>query len=95
MVLLREHTAGFFDRHPGPDDIALAIEVADTTLNWDRHTKGSLYSRAGIREYWIVDILQRRLIVCEDPGPGEYRSVQIRDSANAGTVTVTAAGLFA
>jgi Putative restriction endonuclease len=41
---------------PGPDDVALLVEVADTSLRYDRRVKGLLYAEAGIREYWIVDL---------------------------------------
>jgi len=40
-------------RHPGPPDIGLVIEVADTSLAYDRVDKGRAYARAGIVEYWI------------------------------------------
>jgi Uma2 family endonuclease len=43
-------------RYMRPDEIFLAIEVADTTLNYDTKTKALLYATAGIAEYWVVDI---------------------------------------
>jgi Uma2 family endonuclease len=45
------------------------VEVADTTLGYDRDQKGSLYARAGVAEYWIVNLLDRRVEVCRDPAP--------------------------
>ena len=45
------------------------VEVADTTLGYDRDQKGSLYARAGVAEYWIVNLLDRRVEVCRDPTP--------------------------
>ncbi|HEY3065531.1 MAG TPA: Uma2 family endonuclease [Methylomirabilota bacterium] len=47
----------------------LVIEVAETSLRFDRREKGSLYARAGIEEYWIVNIVDRVLEVYRDPGP--------------------------
>jgi len=51
-----------FYRHalPGPEDVALLIEVANTSLRYDRHLKGPLYAEAGVRDYWIVDLEGRR-----------------------------------
>ena len=46
---------------PGPADVLLVVEVADTSLRYDRTVKLPLYARAGIAEFWIID-LQRRLI---------------------------------
>ncbi|MEM4412909.1 MAG: Uma2 family endonuclease [Candidatus Caldarchaeum sp.] len=57
----------------------LVIEVADTTLSLDRDQKAPLYARAGIPEYWIVNLLERCLEVFRDPvtppgQPASYRS---------------------
>jgi Uma2 family endonuclease len=41
---------------PGVDDLPLVIEVADTSLRYDRRVKGQLYAEAGIRDSWIVDL---------------------------------------
>lgn len=77
VVLNRDND--FFDRHPGPADIALLVEVSDTTFSTDRQIKYRLYARAGIAEYWIIDILKRRAIVCRNPAGEDYRSVTIFD----------------
>jgi Uma2 family endonuclease len=77
IVLLHRDDPEFFDRHPGPKDIALLIEVADTTFAFDRSTKYRLYARAGIQEYWIVDIPNRRAVVCRTPQGDDYRLVTI------------------
>ncbi|HUF73627.1 MAG TPA: Uma2 family endonuclease [Gammaproteobacteria bacterium] len=47
--------------HPGPGDVLLVIEVADTTLVYDRTIKAPLYARHGIPECWIVDVEGRKL----------------------------------
>src|SRR5207247_6896208 len=58
-----------FYRHalPGPDDVALLIEVANTSLRYDRHVKGPLYAEAGVRDYWIVDLEGEALEVSRQP----------------------------
>ncbi len=47
---------GFNKRDPEPHVVALAVEISDSTLRMDRTTKAALYARAGIVEYWIVDV---------------------------------------
>jgi Uma2 family endonuclease len=56
--------------HPTMAD--LVIEVADSSLDFDTTQKRLLYARAGIREYWVVDINGRRLLVYRDPQGGDY-----------------------
>ena len=47
----------------------LVIEVAESSLPFDRVTKGSLYARAGIRDYWIVNLIDRVVEIYRDLGP--------------------------
>ena len=60
--------------HPTTAD--LVVEVADSSLNFDTNEKRLLYARAGIREYWVVDINGRRLLVYRAPQAGDYASQQ-------------------
>lgn len=53
--------------HPAPPDVLLLIEVSDTTLQADRMIKGEAYARAGIREYWIINLKQRKIEVHLEP----------------------------
>src|SRR5438128_4275706 len=55
-------------RHAHPERPALAVEVADSSLYFDRQPKGGLYARAGIEDYWIVNLVDRVLEVYRDPG---------------------------
>ncbi|MCY2994127.1 MAG: Uma2 family endonuclease [Planctomycetota bacterium] len=56
--------------HPGPQDIALLIEVADSSLAHDRDVKGRLYARAGIAAYWIINLVDMQIEVYNEPsGP--------------------------
>ena len=52
-----------------PTSAALVIEVADASLNYDRRRKGSLYARAGIADYWLLNLVDNRLEVYRDPIP--------------------------
>lgn len=62
---------------PSPGDVLLVVEVADTSLVYDRDTKIPLYARAGIQEGWLLDIPGRRLIVGREPGPQGYQDTVI------------------
>jgi Uma2 family endonuclease len=50
-----------------PSSAVLVVEVADSTLAYDRRQKASLYARHGIQEYWIVNLQERVLEVHRDP----------------------------
>jgi Uma2 family endonuclease len=57
-------------RHPGPEDVGLIIEVADTTLESDRIEKSRIYARAKIAIYWIVNLIDQQIEVRTEPtGP--------------------------
>lgn len=59
---------------PRPEDVLLIVEVANTTLSYDRRIKLPLYARAGIPEVWIANVSRDRLLVYRDPGPDGYRT---------------------
>ncbi len=61
---------------PGPSDTLLVIEVADSSLRYDRGVKLPLYARAGIAEVWIVDLRQRALDVHRAPAGERYLTVE-------------------
>jgi hypothetical protein len=73
---------------PGDDDCAhpsrpaLIVEVAESSLAFDRARKASLYARAGLADYWIVNLVDRVLEVHRNPAPDpeapyrwSYRSI--------------------
>ncbi len=57
-------------RHPGPQDIVLVVEVADTPLADDRERKGRIYARARLPVYWIVNLRDAVVEVYTDPKAG-------------------------
>ncbi len=63
------------EQHPGPDDILLLIEVADSTLTTDRRRKVPLYAAAGVHEVWIVNIQKKVVEFFVDPAGGKYNRV--------------------
>ena len=79
-------------RHAHPALPVLAIEVAESSLAFDRAHKGSLYARAGIQDYWIVNLVDRVLEVYRDPVADSsavygwrYRSVSSLSPADIAT----------
>ncbi len=62
--------------HPGPQDVLLVIEVADSTVDFDRNQKLQLYARAGITEVWIVNLQDRRVETYTEPEGDQYGSVR-------------------
>ncbi|MHB1423563.1 MAG: Uma2 family endonuclease [Gemmataceae bacterium] len=71
LALVKGPEEVYFARHPGPRDILLLIEVADTTLEGDRQVKGRMYARARIPVYWIINLNDRRVEVYTAPKGGK------------------------
>jgi Uma2 family endonuclease len=77
-LLLLRYRSDFYRRRPNyPDDTLLAIEVADSSLRYDRTTKLSLYANAGVPEYWIVDVNGEAVEIYREPADDAYASVRI------------------
>jgi|SRR5215471_6752539 len=75
LLLLRPHEDFYASTHPGPADILLIVEIADSSLNYDRDVKGPIYARFGVPEYWLADLNGEQLICYSRPESGVYRDV--------------------
>ena len=75
IALLRWRDDFYTRSHPTAADVLLLIEVADSTVRYDRETKIPLYARHGISEVWIIDLQQQRLEAYHKPGDGEYSEI--------------------
>lgn len=64
----------YVDRHPGPEEIELVVEVSDSTLKRDCEVKDKLYAQARITDYWVLDLTNRQLHVFRNPTPTGYTS---------------------
>ena len=73
IALLRYREDFYRHAHPGPDDVLLIVEVADTSARYDREIKLPLYARHGIPEVWIVDLRERRVDIHRQPEGSSYR----------------------
>jgi Uma2 family endonuclease len=67
VAVIRGDILQYVARHPGPEESALVVEVADTTLRRDRGRKKRLYARAGIPIYWIVNLIKMQIEVYSEP----------------------------
>jgi Uma2 family endonuclease len=63
---------GAYDREH-PAEACVLVEVADSSVRYDRGIKRQLYAEFGAREYWVVNIPERRIEVFSDPHAGAYR----------------------
>jgi len=75
LSVLDKPVVEFPKPNPGPQHLRLVVEISDTTLEHDLTKKAGLYARAGIPEYWVLDIAKRRLIVHREPKDGLYISI--------------------
>lgn len=77
VAVLRLRGDFYAEGHPRPEDVLLAIEVADTTVESDRSVKMPLYARAGIPEAVLVNLPQDIIETHSEPVNGQYQSVKI------------------
>jgi Uma2 family endonuclease len=75
LAVVRRPWSGYPRAHPGPADVLLLIEVADSSLELDLGAKRAIYARAGIADFWIVDLTTDTVLVHRDPDGDGYRSV--------------------
>jgi Uma2 family endonuclease len=73
LAVVRGRPEDYMSHHPLPADIRAIMEVSDSTLDYDRTTKQRLYATAGIAVYWIVNLVDGRVEVYEEPIPTEGR----------------------
>lgn len=73
IVLVKNSDDFYAKGHPTPADIILIVEVADSSLAYDREIKGALYASAGISEYWILDLQNRVVEVFTEPSGERYK----------------------
>lgn len=72
VMLLQPRADDYEDAPPMPADVLLLIEVSDSTLAYDRRTKMPLYARHGVRESWIVNLVEKVLEIYTEPKNGKY-----------------------
>jgi len=73
IAILRPRADAYAERHPGPAEILLIVEVVDTSGDYDRGTKLPLYARARVPEVWVVDLPTETIEVHRAPALRAYR----------------------
>ncbi|HEX6372262.1 MAG TPA: Uma2 family endonuclease [Longimicrobium sp.] len=76
VVVVRARDDDYEESHPTSDEALLVVEVADSSLRYDRTVKVQRYADAGLPEYWLVDLTRNEVIVYQDPIAGEYRNAR-------------------
>jgi len=85
--------ARYAERHPGPKDLLLVVEVSDSSLGYDRGTKQELYAEAKVPQYWIVNVSEKRVEVYTEPKGGKNPAYRTRTDYTANdSVPVVVAG---
>ena len=91
-LIVRGRLEDYADRHPGPADVCCLIEVADSSLKRDRTTKQRIYAAAGIPQYILVNLADRRVEIYTEPDPREGRYESVRILGERGTIELAVPG---
>ncbi len=75
LLLLRPRAVSYSREHAAPEDVLLAVEVADTTARYDRLVKSRVYARAGIPKFWLLLAMDGTVEVYRTPGADGYASL--------------------
>ena len=74
ITLVRIDPFDYATHHPTPSEVYLIIEVADSSLAYDREIKAKAYARSGIADYWVLNVNDRQLHVFREPAVDGYQS---------------------
>jgi Uma2 family endonuclease len=74
LAIVKGKILDYADRHPGPSDVLLVVEIADSTLKKDCEVKDKLYARSNIADYWVIDVKNRQVHIFRTPTPTGYAS---------------------
>jgi len=83
LLLLRPRAVSYGRELPGSEDVLLAVEVADTTIRFDRLVKARLYARAGIAEFWLCLAMDGAVEVYRGPGADGYTGVTLHGTGDS------------
>ena len=96
LVLLRPRADFYAAAHPSASDVLLAIEVADTSADYDHEVKVPLYAQAGIPEVWLIDLQKGCVEVYAQPADGTYQeTVEVAASDTLTSPTIPQLALAA
>jgi Uma2 family endonuclease len=94
VAVIIETSFQFRSFHPRGDELQLLVEVADTSVNFDLTVKSGLYARAGVREYWVLDVRERAVFVHRALRGGRYTQItEFGESDRVMPEAMTGAGI--
>lgn len=77
VAVVKADPLDYDDHHPTAEDVYLIVEIADRTLKSDLTVKQKDYARSGIKDYWVLDVNNRRLYVYRQPTEEGYQQEMI------------------
>jgi Uma2 family endonuclease len=87
IALVRGSTRDYLARYPGPMDMAMVVEVANSSLARDRSDKSRIYAAAAVPIYWIINLVDNQLEGYSDPtGPDAWPVYRVRKDYRPGDV---------
>ena len=96
LVLLRPRADFYAEAHPSAVDVLLAVEVSDTSADYDREVKLPLYAQAGLPEVWLIDLQKSRIEVYARPQGDAYQQrVEVTADATFTSLTIPQLALAA
>jgi Uma2 family endonuclease len=76
IAVLRRRADRYRDRLPGPTDCLFVVEVADSSVSFDRKVKAQVYAGEGVVEFWVVDLTTATVVLHLNPGADGYGVVR-------------------
>src|SRR5262249_2651056 len=93
LAVLKPRQDFYREAQPSPADLLLVVEVAESSLAYDRRVKGPLYARYGVPEVWLIDLPNQQIHFYRDPAGEQYREVS--STSTPGSISIAAlAGVF-
>lgn len=83
VLVVKDCRSEYEERHPGPNDSLLLVEVSDLTADYDLGEKAALYAQAGIADYWVVLVNEAAIVVHRQPALGRYQKISRLTGANS------------
>ena len=80
LIVLRPRSDFYAEAHPTAADVLLIIEVADSSLEYDRRIKAPLYAQHGVVEFWLVDLEHREVRFFRQPQGQAYADITASES---------------
>lgn len=82
IAVVRSPYTDYFTRHPYAEDIYWLVEISHKTLKLDLEQKSITYARNGIAEYWVIDLINNRLVVHTQPTSNSYAQIETLTTGN-------------